>query len=147
MRKNEENDLSAESLGRLVSITPETIQEEYINFPPTMVTWGMKLVAARRAARVADLERKVGERRLAIAKRAEAERAEKKTTEGAIEAAVVGDPEYQRLAEAVIDAQVLVDTLGEVYQALRDKKEMLISLGADLRVEKEADPTLRSRQR
>lgn len=146
---------------RATSIIPEAIQDEYAAVPSDLARWNMVAAQADEEVRRAELELDVweAERRLkvvedwraAVEAEAEVAAADKKKAaprppgEDKIDAVVFADPDYRRRREAGIEAQRRkADALG-MLDAIRAKKDMLISLGAHIRIELERDPSLRDR--
>jgi hypothetical protein len=70
-----------------------------------------------------------------------------KATEKTVEASVECDAEYQEVRYRYVEAEAEKVRLAGIMEAMKSKKEMLISLGANLRVEMGSDPMIRSQQR
>lgn len=74
--------------------------------------------------------------------RAQMEAAGVKVTEKKVENTVITQPEYISIYEEYLDAKLQVGLLKAARDAMIHKKEMLVSLGANLRSEMKSDPSL-----
>lgn len=150
---------------RQVKIRPEAIQVEYAELPTHLSRWVARRVRATKVHRLAEMEAKAAK---ADAEQ-EAERVEETVrqrvkkdhpglTVADTQAAVVTDPEYQRARKAVTETARRVDrTVIEaaeekekaagMVEVLQTKSQMLISLGADIRADKQGHIHVNERPR
>lgn len=140
---------------KVVSIREDFIKEEYIGLSANLARWGRKRVGLAKAVRLAELDLEIEEKRIKKSARArrleEIEAAGKDTklkplTDDAAEELVITDPAYRAARVRVIEAQERRDETGVVVDAIHAKREMIVSLGATLRLEIESDPSIRDRQ-
>jgi hypothetical protein len=131
-----------------ISINADAIQEEYINLPATRHKFSRRHIAAAKAHRLAELEDEIEEQKIRsdLGRLASEATPPKKLTVADLEQIVILDPRYRQSKERVILAREAMDEAAAVVASISDKKEMLVSLGADLRTEKEADPGIRTRR-
>jgi len=140
---------------RAVSINPDGIQEEYVQLPPTLHRWLTERTEAIKLVRLAELDLEVVEAR--VKGRARKDRLEeieaagkdaklKPLTEDQTNDAMVLDDEYQAARRKVIEAGERKDRSQAMVDAVHAKREMLVSLGADLRLRFENDPSIRDRR-
>ena len=129
-------------------INSDAIQQEYIELPSTRYKFSRRHIASARAHRLAELEDEIEEQKIrADLKRvADESNPPKKLTVADMEQIVILDPRYRQSKERVINAREAMDQAAAIVASISDKKEMLVSLGADLRTEKEADPSIRTRR-
>lgn len=130
-----------------VQIYPEAIQEEYVRLPSDLAYWGQRYTDALRVFLGAKLDMDRTEARVKILCRAELNAKEGKVTESMVSAAVDQHPDMEKARLALIEAEVEKARLGNVLDAIRAKKDMLVSLGAHVRSEMEHDPLLRDQSR
>lgn len=153
-------------LAECVQITPELISEEFVRTPADLAYWNARYADGVRTHLKAklhlDMVQRDGAKEVAEATaRARIECREeiqsqndKRVTESMVEAAVethaplLAAREKAASAEvqarfAFIEAEAQKAELYGFVDAIRTKKEMLISLGAQLRKEMEGDPTIR----
>lgn len=140
-----------------VRIHPELLQEEYVNIPAHLAYWGERHARALRQvlaletelARAKDEQK---ERRAMLWVQLYDERAEKgeKTSEKVMENMVDAHEDMRLAREGVLLARQKLDgaeaekaRLWSVCDALRTKKDMLVSLGAHVRAEMAHDPMIR----
>jgi hypothetical protein len=141
---------------RATRIVPEAIQEEYAAVPADLHRWSAVHAQADQAVRLAelDLESWEAERRLRVMTEwregnegLPKEQRERPPTEASTDAIVYADPEYARRRRLVIGLLREKADASAMLEGIRAKKEMLVSLGADLRLEREQDITIRDRAR
>lgn len=134
-----------EYLRQSVRIDPIALEEEYVRLPADIAFWNERYAAVYRLY----LERRL------IARQVEAELSREhreyltaankgRVTVGEVEHEVVLDPSYQRAKASEAEAEAEVKRLYGILDALRTKRDMLISLGATIRQEKQNDPVLRA---
>lgn len=134
-------------LAECLNINPENIQEEFIAIPGLIAYWNARYADAQRAHLKAKHKLDVREAQLMGICRQEIINAGGKPTEAMVAAAVQTNEEFIRARAAANEAEAAKSEAYGNLDAVRTKKEMLISLGAHLRVELENDPSLRSRVR
>lgn len=79
--------------------------------------------------------------------RAEWEDAGEKITEGRLSAQVDADAAVNAAVEALIEAEFVKTRLGGEVEALRSKRDALVSLGAHIRAEMAGNPAIRGEHR
>lgn len=133
---------------RALLMDPTAIQEHYCAVPADINRWGQIWAETKARAEEAELALDVWEntRREKIVRDA-ADAGEKKPSEDRIDSMVYSDPEYERLKRDHIRLVEDRDRAAETRSALHAKKEMLISLGADLRAQVEYEREIRIRDR
>jgi hypothetical protein len=131
-----------------ISINADAIQQEYIELPSTRYKFTRRHIASAKAHRLAELEDEIEEQKIRADLKRIADEANppKKLTVADMEQIVILDPRYRQSKERVINAREAMDQAAAIVASISDKKEMLVSLGADLRTEKEADPSIRTRR-
>ena len=140
--------LDEKTIRLAISINADAIQQEYIELPSTRYKFTRRHIASAKANRLAELEDEIEEQKIrADLKRvADESNPPKKLTVADMEQIVILDPRYRQSKERVINAREAMDQAAAIVASISDKKEMLVSLGADLRTEKEADPSIRTRR-
>lgn len=130
-----------------VSVYPETLNEEYVRVGADMAYWGHKYASARKAVLEARAALKKFTAKLYLDTRERLAKAGTKVTEALLDAEVESSQllldQRLRLAEAEYDC----DRVEGVLDAIRGKKDMLVSLGATQRAEMDSDPITRSDRR
>lgn len=106
-------------------------QRERISSSLTMEIWATAEAAVQAAAAEAAVDPK--KKGLKV----------KAPTVGEVEARVENDVTYQTAKSAETDAEIEMERLSGVLQALRGKKDMLIQMGYHQRAEMSGDPVLR----
>ena len=134
-------------LRECVTIDPLQISAEYIRLPGDLAYWNAQYAEALRAFLRAELSRKVLWARLEPMIRGSIIAKGGKPTEAQVKAAVDGNSDYVEALEAEVEAEVQKNEIYGCLDAIRSKKEMLISLGAHMRAELEGDPSLRELSR
>lgn len=130
-----------------VTIMPEVIQEEFVRVPADLARFNHRYAEAQKVYLRAKHNLDRVEAELYISMREAIINAGGKPTEKQIEAGIKVQPAYQAAVDDLVDAEhKKAETYGNV-DAVRAKKEMLISLGAHIRSELEGDPSLRERSR
>lgn len=137
-----------EFLRDAVSIDPLALNSEFIRLPADIAYWGERyasifqeysLLKAKRETLYSQLYVEIGWKI--------AERTGKKATVAEVEAEVTGDENYLNAKTAEIIAESEKVRLYNALEALRTKRDMLISLGAQIRLEQQNDPIIRERAR
>lgn len=127
-----------------IHIEPLALQEEYVRVPSDLAYWNAQYSDAFERLQRAKLSLDLGLARLNAEHRELLGVGGKKTTEAMVDAAVALDPEFERLRLEVIVAESQTKKLYGFVDAVRSKKEMIISVGAQLRAEMGGDPSLRA---
>ena len=130
-----------------VHIDPLQINEEFIRIPGDLAYWNGKYADALREFLMAKINKDRVKGILRIDCRDELVEAGKKPTEGLVNDHVDQHEDYIASAERLAAAETGKGRLYGVLDAVRSKKEMLISLGAHLRAEMEHDPLIRDQSR
>jgi len=135
-------------LRRVVKIEPTAIQEEFAQLPSDLNRWGYLLAEAGEIVDRAALDLKEwdAQERLRIRNTAE-EKGMKTPSVDLIDSLVYANERYRKLREAIIQADRIREEVSATVEAVRAKKEMLISLGATMRQEVEAGRELVIRDR
>jgi glycine/D-amino acid oxidase-like deaminating enzyme len=128
---------------RAATIDDLAIDEEFVRLPGDLAYWNARHADALRAYLLAKLELESVEARVQIASREELFGEMSRPTEAAIHARVVVDALYVAARRALLETEVEKVRLVGICEAVRAKKECLISLGANLRAEMQGDPSLR----
>lgn len=136
-----------EYLRQCVRIEPLAIQEEYVRLPSDLAYWNARYASALRQHMMAKIESERVAARLRIELREQLLGRNAKVTESMVDSAVETHPDWQTARLEEIDAEVRKVQLHGVLDALRTKREMLISLGAHVRKEMDHDPAIRREQR
>lgn len=139
-------DEKMEAVRDAVQIEPLAMQEEFVRIPADLSHWNAKYTEALKAFLLAKARAEEIWARVWLTTR-EALLADGKATEKLIEAKAQGDEDYQKAHLALIEAEVEKARVMGVVDAIRAKKEMLISLGATIRAEMEGDPLLKREMR
>lgn len=138
----------------LLELDPLALEDEFVTLPADMARLNEKYADALRDQLRAKFELEQVEARLYIQISEIAQKAKEKDpkakgrsrsglTEAAIKSRILGSEEYQDARLELIDAEVdRVKALGRL-EALRVKKDACISIGAQIRAEKEMNPRLR----
>jgi len=134
-------------LAQCVTMDPLQLEEEFVQLPATLAYWNERYAEAQRGYLRAKVERERASSRLTMECRAVLEAKKGKATVGDVEAAVNGHPEYMKTKDLELDTEIEKSRVYGVLDAIRAKKEMLISLGAHIRAEMQGDPTLRDQAR
>lgn len=135
-------------LSECVTLDDLALDEEYIRTPADLAYWNARYADALRAYLTAKLAHETNAARLHLRVKADNDLGGgKKATVADLEAMVVVDPDYQRTAMAMVEADAERQRLRGSVDAIACKKDMLQSLGAKLRAEMGADPMVRAEQR
>lgn len=128
-----------------VRLMPEAINTEFERVATDLAYWGARYAEAFRTERIAKIELERTEARLFIKHREEMIQAGVKATEAAINANVMTDQELFDARMQYVEAEVEVKRMSGACEAVRAKREMLVSLGAQIRAEMAGDPLIRQR--
>lgn len=139
------NDIEVDDyLAKACEIDPLGLQEEYVRLPADLGYWNQKYAIAYRLHARARLSRKRLEALLAIEHRQGMLDEGRKPTEAMVAVAVETDERLAEAMEAEVEHEVEKVRLWGVLDAVRAKKDMLVSLGAQLRAEMNSDPSVRA---
>ena len=142
-------------LAECVHIDPLAVQDEYVRVSADLAYWNAQYAKSVRDSLIAKVELDILERELYPKCRQVLEDGGVRPTEAAIDiectsprATTIGHSDAwkaakRQLAEAEADKAKAYG----VVDAVRAKKDLLISLGAHIRAEMERDPVLRDQQR
>ena len=134
----------AEFLERSVRIDPFDIQREFTEVAATLSYWNEQYADALGQQLHSKIARERLHANLYFEKRKDLEASGiKRVTEAAADAAIETDPRYMAVRDEEADALAESTRLRGLVEAVRTKKDMLVSLGAQLRAELEGDPSLR----
>ena len=122
-------------LERVYRLDRDDMEGEYVRLTGDFGFWGERIAVARQAHALAKLDLDIGMVRVRAKAAHILDEAGTKYSEAAIARTAPHIPEYKQLHLSVIYAQRQVDHLAGILEALRAKKDMLISLGATLRQE------------
>jgi hypothetical protein len=132
-------------LRECLDILPEAISEELIRVPGEIAYWNAQYSDACKAVLEAKARRKEAYARLYIEVRNELtnDPSIKRPTEMMIESTIIDHPDYALAVRVENDAEARkVEAYGWL-DAVRAKKDILVSLGGILREEMRGDPILR----
>lgn len=149
-----------------VSITPEALSEEFARVALDLAYWNAQFAEALRSYRIAELEQKRTRAMLYIKHRTLLQEAAfqdaqsaptefdakgkpkaakvDRVTEAQVDAAVLLDPAMVECDNNLIVTEVEKEKVRGALDAVRAKREMVVSLGAHIRAEMAGDPTLRT---
>lgn len=130
-----------------VNVEPLQIQEEFVRVPRDLAYWNQRYADAYEAflrAKV-ELERTEGMRRLHI--RAQLEDAGVKITEALVDAKLSVDEEVYTAKVTLLEAEAAKVRLNGTLDAVRSKRDALVSIGAHIRAEMAGDPSIRNEHR
>jgi hypothetical protein len=131
---------------RATSVEPAAIQEEYATVSSDLAHWGATRAEAARQEKRAELDTETWLANFVNDEREKAEVAGWRSpgVDGLKEKAK-SRPQYREFKEAEIEASFAKDSAGAIVAAISAKKEMLVSLGADMRLENERDILIKQR--
>lgn len=136
-------------LSECVRIEPLALEEEFVRLPSDLSFWNQRYSEVYRYWLQCKIE--VGEvkARVQLEERDRLENAAKgkRVTIGEVEDALVLNAEYQKAKMREITVEAEKVRLWGVLDALRSKRDMLISLGAHIRAEMSNDPLIRQQAR
>lgn len=132
-----------EYLKECVRINPEDIQSEYLRIPADLAYWNAQYATALRAHLMAEVDLKIMKGRLIPMIREQIVIKGGKPTVDQVDALVESNEDYIAQRYELVGTEVAKNEAYGKLDAIRSKKEMLISLGAHIRAEMEGDPSLR----
>lgn len=139
-------DLDPAVVSEAISIDPQALQSEYVRVPSDigrycgLYTDAFELYVVAKA-RLDDVDSDLRK------EYRETPSPSGKITEGYIDACVMGDARYRSQRDELVAAEVLKSRVSGIIEAIRTKRDMLISLGADVRGERLPPPSLNERER
>lgn len=136
-----------EYLRQCVRIDPEDIQEEFVRIPSHLAYWNARYARALRDHLMAKIDLDVLKANLDPAIRLELMNRGVKVTEAQVSAAIETHEDVVAARMRVAETEVTKNEMYGSLDAIRSKKEMLVSLGAHLRAEMEGDPLIREQTR
>ena len=125
-------------LHQCVTVDDVAINEEYIRLSADYAFWSAKYADARKTHAISKLERETVRSSLRITLREELETEGGRVTESMVTSAVDVSPKWIGAKRFEIDAETEMVKLNGVLEALKTKREMLISIGAHARAEMKA---------
>jgi len=136
-----------EYLRKCVRIDPLDLQAEYVRISADLAYWNDRYADALRSYLMSKVDLRVLEAQLEPITRQALIDTNGKTTEAQVKAALEGDERIVDANRALVEAEVEKNRLYGTLDAIRSKKEMLVSLGAHVRAEMAGDPLLRDQHR
>ena len=134
-------------LADCVQMEPLAIEEEFVRMPADLAYWNERYATAYKGLALAEQRRRKLEALLRIEYREKMLADQKKPTESMVDAAVATDDRMLAARDDQIMAEVEKVRIQGVCEAVRCKKDMLISMGAHMRAEMNGDPTIRAQAR
>lgn len=129
-----------------VRVEPLALEEEFVRLPADLAYWNAQYSEAFRRYQLAKLYVEKLSAQLSLLVREDLQSQTRgRVTIAEVEMSVQVSPEYQAARAAEVEAEAEKVRLYGVVDAIRSKKEMLISLGAHMRAEMGADPSIRHR--
>lgn len=132
-------------LKECVDLVPELLSEEFARMSADYAYWNERYAAANRAELAAEWARDKAYAATYLRRKLELEAEGKKAPEATVDAEVRTDAAYGAAVEAHIAAKAEREHLRGVLEALRTKREMLVSAGAHQRQEMQGDMAMRDR--
>lgn len=132
-----------EYLRECVTIEPMALEEEFVRVPSDLAYWGAQWADAQKAASMAKLTRDQVEAAIDAEHRAEAAAAGEKVTEKVIASRVLLDSRMKAVEIELIEAEARSSRARAFCDAVRAKRDMVVSLGSQVRAEMAANPSLR----
>lgn len=133
-----------------INIVPEMIEEEYTRLPGDIGYWNAQFARAVRTHLMAKRLVKKTEARLTLKYSRPPELLGdalpgpwKQPSVAQLEALVQNDDELEQAEQCLIEAEVEKTRIYGIVEAVRAKREMIVSLGAHLRIEMQHDPIIR----
>lgn len=129
-----------------VRIEPLAIQEEFVRCPRDLAYWNERYANAYEEQVTAklDLERLEGMTRIRIEAQHADAKPPKKVTVPTLDALVLNDDAVYAAKVRHLKAEVETVRIKGVLDAVRSKRDMIVSIGAHIRAEMAGDPSLRS---
>jgi hypothetical protein len=130
-------------LKECVTIEPMALEEEFIRVPADLAYWGARWADAQRDAALAKLRRNEVEAAIDAEYRTEAATSGEKVTEKIIASRVASDERMKAVEIELIEAEARASRARAFADAVRAKKDMVVSLGSQVRAEMQANPSIR----
>lgn len=132
-------------LKECVDLMPEAISEEFSRLSADYAYWNEKYADANREMLQAERHRDKTRAQAYFQKKAAYAQAGTKVTEATLDAEVEVDDLVEKAEVGVIASTAEREHLRGILEALRTKREMLVSVGAHMRAEMQGDPVTRER--
>lgn len=142
--------LEADYLKECLELSPVAIQAEFCRMASDVAFWNEEYRKVYKTFWVKKVEFERLESRLSLETRTMLENADSKTrvTEALVESTMkAGSQEWIKGRLELVEADCERVKLLGILESLRDKKDMLVSLGAHLREEMAGDPMLKTHMR
>lgn len=131
-------------LVQCVQLNPEDLQNEFCRTGADLAYFGARFAEALKTWRLAEGSRKRMWAKLYMYYRSELTEQDKgRVTEKQIESAVEVDAQYEKARLVEVTAEAYHLSAKTEFIAVQAKKDLLQSLGAQVRAEMSADPTIR----
>jgi hypothetical protein len=130
-----------------VDIEPTALQEEYVRVPADIAYWNERYSVALRAHLMAKMALDRIYAGLQIETREKLALEGGKVTESTVSANIELNTAYQAARLELVTAEVEAARIKGVSYAVIAKREMIVSLGAHLRIELQHDPIIREAMR
>lgn len=127
-----------------IDFEPALISDEFTRLAADFGYWNEKTAEAGKVLMLAEWEEKKTEAKLYL-KYKQAEPGAKAPTEAAVDAAIRTDPIFEELHLETVEAQYTHDQLTGRLKTLSKKADMLVSMGAHIRQEKDGDKRIMER--
>ncbi len=136
--------IDPENLTRDLEVNPSDLNAGFLNQAGLYAYYAARAVVAMKQEGNAKLFRDVTEAKVDKAIRDEATAAGQKLTEKQIEQAIARSPDYIKAERAHIEAKAMSKLADSAVEAFRQRRDMLIQLGANERGEMKGDLRMRS---
>lgn len=130
-----------------VETDPRNLDDMLKRLPADFAFWNEQYANALRRELRADMNMRTVSDSLRIVKREEIEALRGKATESMVDAEVTADRNYAKAREELIDAEVEATRLKGRLEALRIKRDMVMQIAAQTRIEMMGDPMVRAERR
>jgi hypothetical protein len=130
-----------------INVEPLAIQDEYARIPADLAYWNEQFAEKQKNYRMAELRLDTEKARLYIQIRERKTMVGHKVTEAQVDTALEIDPSYLAARKELILAEAAMQSARGKCEAVRSKREMLISIGAGIRAEMAGDPIIRDQAR
>jgi hypothetical protein len=127
-----------------IDFEPQLIDEEFTRLSGDLGYWNELLADAAKALLLAEWEDKKAEAKLYLLFK-EPHEGKKPPTEAAVDAAIKCDPNYEKVHLAYIEAQYEHTQISGRVKTISKKSEMLVSMGAQIRQERDGDKRILER--
>lgn len=134
-------------LADCVQILPEALNEEFVRVGADLAYWNEQFSRASRRFLHTKMALEQTEARLSIQIREALNGGGARVTEAMIVSRVITDDVYTEVRLGHVEAEAEKVRLYGVLDAIRTKRDMLVSIGAQMRAEMNADPTIKNHAR